>query len=195
MRINGIRYGIEHEIQLRTAVILGSILLATIGANSTTALARQVTISGPQAPEFARGAWVSGKPTTLTALKGKVVLVTFWTTGCINCRRTLPYWSDWTKRYARRNDFAVVTIHTPETPGERNPAVVRQFAQQHHLTFPILIDNDQKNWDAFGIRYWPTTLLIDKQGQIRGRWEGELNYEKSGIFHDVEAEIEVLREE
>jgi len=182
----------------RATFVLSGILLGTLAAGgvaSRPAFAVPTEPSLTQAPEFIHGLWINSKPTTLAALKGKVVLVTFWTTGCINCRRTLPYWSDWAKRFTPHHDFAVITIHTPETPAERNPAVVRRFAQQHHLTFPILVDSNEKNWDAFGIRYWPTTILIDKKGQIRGGWEGELNFNNSGLYHEVETQIEELRQE
>jgi len=150
------------------------------------------TVTAPKAPAFIGGAgdWLNtgGKARTVG---GHVTLVTFWTTGCINCKRVLPYWSGWYKKYA--GDVDVLAVHTPETPRERSPRVVARFAKERGLTFPILMDSDAKNWNAFGIASWPTTILIDKQGRIRNRWEGELNWQNAGTFREVEREIEALR--
>lgn len=160
------------------------------------AQAQEVAVTTPAAaPALVGGTWASGKPASLAALKGKVVLVAFWTRGCINCKRVLPYWNDWAVRTVRSNDSAVVSVHTPETPGERSVQAVKRFAQEKNLRFPILIDNDAKNWDAFGIQAWPTTILLDKQGRARAKWEGELNWDNSGDHKRVEQAIEKLRKE
>jgi len=132
----------------------------------------------------------SGKP-----FAGHIYVLTFWTTHCINCERTLPIWNAWAKKYTAAGDVALISVHTPETRWERDPATVARTARQRGLVFPILIDNDEKNWDAYSVQSWPTTLLIDKQGRIRNRWEGELNFENSNLYRQVEAQIEILRRE
>ena len=83
-------------------------------------------------------------------------------------------------------------VHTPEVESERDPKSVTAFAKQKGLVFPILIDNDQKNWNTWNIRSWPTTILIDKQGRMRAFWEGELDWQGSKAYKDVERSIEML---
>lgn len=138
--------------------------------------------------------WVNGAPQDLTKLKGKVVVVAVWTFECINCKRTLKFWNDWAKKYANK-DVVIVSIHTPELESERDPKAVEAFAKKNGLTFPILIDNDQKNWKAWSCRYWPSTGIVDKKGRIRAAWEGELDWKSSGEYKKVEQMIERLRKE
>ena len=146
------------------------------------------------APALAEGVWINSKPTTIAAQRGKVVVLTFWTHGCINCKRTLPFWNDWAKRYTGK-DVTVLSVHTPELAFERSESNVRRFVKERGITFPVLTDNENTSWDAFGISSWPTTVLIDKQGRIRARWEGELDWNGSGDYKKVEAQIEQLRKE
>jgi thiol-disulfide isomerase/thioredoxin len=138
--------------------------------------------------------WVNGKPLKLSELKGKVIVACYWTFGCINCKRTLPYWNRWAKKYAN-SDVVFVTIHTPELESERVVEDVKKFIEKEKLLFPVLIDNDKANWKKWRNQWWPATYLIDKKGQVRGRWDGELNYNNSGAFRDVEQGIELLRRE
>ena len=142
-----------------------------------------------------RGDWVNSAPTTLQAQRGKVVLLGFWTRECINCKHVTPYWNEWFERFGRAGDFTVLSVHTPELPEERTLAGVRAAVREKGLRFPVVTDNSRQDWTRFGIEAWPTTLLIDKHGRIRDRWEGELNYENSGLFQRVQAEIEALRHE
>jgi len=86
-------------------------------------------------------------------------------------------------------------VHTPELAYEHEAANVAGAIKDKGITFPVVQDNDYKTWNAFGVRAWPTTLLIDKRGRIRDRWEGELNWQNSGEYHDVEKRIEALRQE
>lgn len=138
--------------------------------------------------------WVNGQPQDLTKLKGKVVVVAVWTFECINCKRTLKFWNEWAKKYAGK-DVVIVSIHTPELESERDPKAVEAFAKKNGLTFPILIDNDLKNWKAWSCRFWPSTGIVDKKGRIRAAWEGELDWKSSGEYKKVEQLIERLRKE
>lgn len=151
---------------------------------------------GRKAPELQgpSGNWLNSKPTTIAANKGKVIVLTFWTFGCINCKRTLPFWNTWARRYAE-TDVTVLSVHTPELEFERKPENVRAFLKEKGIVFPVLTDNDYRSWRAFGVQAWPTTILIDKQGRIRGRWEGELDWNNSGEYTRVEQAIEALRKE
>lgn len=148
------------------------------------------------APSAGRQTWVSGVPTTLAAQKNKVVVLAFWTHQCSNCQATLPYWNDWAGRLVKPGSGVIVlSVHTPELAAERSPEAVRQFVVAHGLRFPVALDNNHKTWKAFNVHAWPTTILIDKQGRIRGRWVGELNWQNSGEFRRVERAIEALRKE
>ncbi len=127
---------------------------------------------GP-APEFAGLApWYNSPPLTLAALRGKVVLVDFWTYSCINCIRTLPHMRDLWSRY-HDQPFVVVGVHAPEFVFEKNPANVADAIKRHGLDYPIAQDNDLATWKAFGNHYWPAKYLIDAQGIIRYKHFGE----------------------
>ena len=180
----------------RKSLLLTGALSLLFGAQ---AKAQQSTRSTkfPVAPELIGEAkdWVSGKPLKLADLKGKVVVVCFWTFGCINCKRTLPFWNDWAQKYAKGSDVVFVSIHTPELESEFNVESVKKFIEKEKLTFPVLIDNSKANWNAWKQQWWPATYLIDKTGHVRGLWNGELDYKGSGEYKNVEQGIQLLRRE
>ena len=131
-----------------------------------------------QAPEFlGSGPWVNSPPLDWRDLRGKVVAVHFWTFGCINCIHNYPAYHHWMNKFSGR-DFVMLGIHTPEVDREHDVVMLRQKAREHNLTFPILVDNDKQNWNAWGNSMWPTVYLIDKQGDIRYWWQGELNWQQ-----------------
>lgn len=127
------------------------------------------------APEFAPGTqWLQSKPLTLASLRGQVVVVHFWTFGCINCIHNYPAYKAWQRRYAGKG-VTLIGIHTPEFEGEADLKRVRAKALQNALKFPIAVDNNRQNWRNWNNRYWPSIYLIDKKGRVRYRWEGELD--------------------
>jgi len=128
------------------------------------------------APEIAGiGAWFNTRnPVALAGLKGKVVLVDFWTYSCINCVRTLPYVTAWHERY-KNDGFTVVGIHTPEFPFEREVENVQNAVVKHRITYPVGMDNDWATWKAFKNRYWPAHYLIDRDGRVVYTHFGEGN--------------------
>jgi thiol-disulfide isomerase/thioredoxin len=129
------------------------------------------------APEFAPGTeWLQSKPLTLASLRGQVVVVHFWTFGCINCIHNYPAYKAWQKEYGGKG-VTIIGIHTPEFEGEADVERVRAKAKQNGLTFPIAVDNKGLNWKNWNNRYWPSVYLIDKNGRVRYRWEGELDSE------------------
>jgi thiol-disulfide isomerase/thioredoxin len=129
----------------------------------------------PAAPEFARGTqWLQSKPLTLASLRGKVVVVHFWTFGCINCIHNYPAYKAWQEKYAGKG-VTIIGIHTPEFEHEADVKRILAKAKQNGLKFPIAVDNDGQNWKAWKNRYWPSIYLIDKKGRVRHRWEGELD--------------------
>jgi thiol-disulfide isomerase/thioredoxin len=113
-------------------------------------------------------------------LRGKVVLVDFWTYSCINCVHTLPYVQAYWTRY-QNAPFVLVGIHTPEFVFEKSPQNVAAAIQRHGLSYPIAQDNDYGTWNAYGNRYWPAKYLVDAEGIVRYTHFGEGDYEKTDI--------------
>ena len=132
-----------------------------------------------KAPEFAQIAGYintpSSAPLTLASLKGKVVLVDFWTYSCINCIRTLPHLNDWYQRYADKG-FVIVGVHSPEFEFEKNYDNVKAAVQKLGIKFPVILDSNHGTWNAYGNMYWPRDYLVDTQGYIRHDHIGEGDY-------------------
>lgn len=135
---------------------------------------------GP-APEL-RGIahWINSEPLTLESLRGKVVLVEFWTFGCINCQRTLPYVTTWYDTY-KDEGFVVIGVHTPEFAYEYETANVEQAVAEHGIGYPVAQDNEFKTWRAYDNHYWPAHYFIDAEGNIRYLHIGEGKYEESEL--------------
>jgi thiol-disulfide isomerase/thioredoxin len=132
----------------------------------------------PAAPEFAGVTeWINSKPLKLADQKGKVVIVHFWTNGCINCIHNYPHYRTWQEKYRDNKNLVIVGIHTPEFDAEKNVAGIKEKAAKNGLRFAIAVDNDRTTWKAWGNQYWPCVYLVDKGGKVRQRWEGELGTE------------------
>jgi len=116
-----------------------------------------------------------GKPLSLSALRGKVVLVDFWTYSCINCQRTLPHVEAWYKDYAK-DGFVVVGVHTPEFAFEHVVSNVRAQAAALGVRYPVAIDDNYATWNAYDNEYWPADYLIDAHGDVRHVHFGEGDY-------------------
>lgn len=165
--------------------------MLTVAATATTVIADDAKpIAAPELTGVTE--WVNSKPLAIKDLKGKVVVVHFWTHGCINCVNNYPQYKAWTKAYEKATDFAMIGIHTPEFDGEKKIDRIKAKAKDNGLTFPIAVDNDGKNWKAWGNQYWPCVYLVDKAGIVRYRWAGEL---REAGMKTVTAEIEKLRAE
>jgi peroxiredoxin len=127
------------------------------------------------APEFPKDAeWAQGKPVQLADLRGQVVVLHFWTNGCINCIHNYPVYRKWQEKYEKK-DVTIIGVHTPEFEWEAPAERVRKKAKENGLKFPIVLDPGSKIWSAWNNRYWPCIYLIDKKGTVRYRWEGELH--------------------
>jgi len=134
-----------------------------------------------RAPEFEDlGPWHNADPFTLESLKGKVVLVDFWTYSCINCIRTLPYMQGYWDKF-KDTPFVLLGVHTPEFVFEKSESNVAEAIQRHSLTYPIAQDNNYKTWSAFANRYWPAKYLIDADGYIRYTHFGEGDYQETDL--------------
>lgn len=119
--------------------------------------------------------WVNSNPFTLDQLRGKVVLIDFWTYSCINCIRTFPYLKDWYANYKDKG-LVIVGVHTPEFEFEKNPANVKDAAERFGLLYPIAIDSNFKTWLNFNNHYWPAHYLVDQTGIVRSFHFGEGAY-------------------
>jgi cytochrome c biogenesis protein CcdA/thiol-disulfide isomerase/thioredoxin len=162
-----------------------------VAAEPRRANAGELPVIGP-APEFTGNReWFntpSGRPLTLRGLRGRVVLVDFWTYTCINCIRTLPYLKAWDERYRDRG-LTIVGVHTPEFPFERDAGNVRDAIEQNGLGYPVAQDNLYATWNAYANQYWPAKYLIDAHGDVRYSHFGE------GAYDDTEHAIRELIEE
>jgi thiol-disulfide isomerase/thioredoxin len=133
---------------------------------------------GSQAPEFAGvQQWLNSDPLTMAGLRGKVVLIDFWTYSCINCLRTLPYLAKWYDTYKDKG-FVIVGIHTPEFAFERVVRNVQTATQRFGVKYPVVQDNDYAMWKAYANQYWPADFLVDQQGKIVAEHFGEGDYDK-----------------
>jgi cytochrome c biogenesis protein CcdA/thiol-disulfide isomerase/thioredoxin len=130
------------------------------------------------APEF-RGVtgWLNSEPLTLVSLRGKVVLVDFWTYSCINCLRTLPYLRSWDRAY-RDEGLVIVGVHTPEFAFERDRGNVESAVEKLDVRYPVALDNEYGTWNAWSNRYWPASYFIDRRGHVRFAHFGEGAYEE-----------------
>src|SRR5882672_4054057 len=141
--------------------------------------------TSPVAPELASGTWINSEALTLKGLRGRVVLIDFWTFGCYNCRNTLPSIKSWDTRYRDRG-LTIVGVHTPETDSEYDIDNVRKEVPALGIKYPVVTDNDYKTWKAYGVEAWPTIVVLDKQGRIRWLHVGE------GRYEDTESVIKTL---
>lgn len=133
---------------------------------------------GP-APEFRGiGRWLNTEPLSLDDLRGKVVVIDFWTYSCINCLRTLPHVTRWYETY-RDADLVVVGVHSPEFAFERVPGNVSRAVEDLGIEYPVALDNEFETWRAWGNAYWPAKYFVDRRGRIRYAHVGEGDYEGS----------------
>jgi thiol-disulfide isomerase/thioredoxin len=122
--------------------------------------------------------WLNTRPLTTSDLRGKVVLIDFWTYTCVNWLRTLPYVRAWAEKY-HEHGLVVIGVHTPEFPFEKDVDNVRRAVRDLGIEYPVAIDSDYTIWQAFDNHYWPALYFIDTQGRIRDSHFGEGEYERS----------------
>jgi len=153
--------------------------LAKIRGGGTALAAAQGTSGLPDygvAPSLhADGAWINSPPLTLSQLRGKVVLIDFWTYSCINCLRTLPHLKAWYAAYHPKG-LVIIGVHTPEFAFEHVTSNVRAAVKRLGITYPVMQDNDYKTWDNYDNAYWPAEYLIDRNGHVRHTHFGEGEY-------------------
>ncbi len=135
-------------------------------------------IEGPAPSLDGAVTWLNSEPLTSAGLRGKVVLVDFWTYSCINCIRTIPYVRAWAEKY-KDQGLVVIGVHAPEFAFEKNVDNVKKAIADFKIGYPVAIDNDYRIWRAFENNYWPAHYLIDAKGQIRYQHFGEGNYRQT----------------
>jgi cytochrome c biogenesis protein CcdA/thiol-disulfide isomerase/thioredoxin len=144
---------------------------STTGSNKV-----QYNVTPYAAPEFSNiSAWLNSDPLSIESLKGKVVLVDFWTYSCINCQRTQPYLNDWYEKYSD-DGLVIIGTHAPEFAFEKVTKNVQKAIEEANIKYPVSLDNDFTTWNAYKNRYWPAKYLIDKDGLVRYTHFGEGEY-------------------
>ncbi len=167
-----------------TMTLLGTLALGA-GSRASAAAQSRNALTGERpsvrpAPEWRNTRWLnteSGSALSLRSLKGRVVLLNFWTFTCWNCTNTVPSLVDFDRKY-RDQGLTIIGMHRPEFPpyaGEHDPGNVARALARYHINYPNALDNDHATWDLYDIMYWPSFVLIDKRGNIR--------YEGAGEFH------------
>lgn len=138
----------------------------------------QPSVEGRMPPLSGATEWLNSPPLTADSLRGKVVLIDFWTYTCINWLRTLPYLRAWASKY-KDQGLVVVGVHTPEFEFEKNPDYVRKSLRDMDVRYPVAVDSHWTIWRAFRNEYWPALYIVDAQGRIRHHQFGEGGYEQS----------------
>lgn len=175
----GLDTGLLTRVSLASTAGVEQTLLDKVHPKSATVAAAGTLPVEGRIPSLAGAVqWLNSPPLTAEGLRGKVVLVDFWTYSCINCLRSLPYIEAWAQKY-RSQGLVVIGVHAPEFAFERNIDNVRQAVKDLKLDYPIAIDNNYAIWRAFNNQYWPAHYFIDAKGQIRYHHFGEGEYDQS----------------
>lgn len=149
------------------------------GAASSNGTKREIArTEANAAPELATGTWINSEPLTIKSLKGRVVVVDFWTFGCYNCRNTLPFVKSWHDRYTSKG-LTVVGVHSPELDEEKITENVRREVASLGIRYPVVTDNEYVTWKAYKVNAWPTVFILDKTGKIRWAHVGEGAYDEA----------------
>lgn len=180
----------KKEMKKKTGVLILAVILVVIAivyielkkpVVEKTSSSLDISESNyPKAPELVgiKEYINSDENFTLESLRGKVVIVDFWTYSCINCLRTLPYLTAWDEKY-RREGLVIIGVHTPEFSFEKKYDNVKAAVELYGIEFPVVLDNDYATWTAYQNRYWPHKYIIDKEGNIRYDHIGEGGYEET----------------
>lgn len=171
----------------RDLIVAGS--LAALGAASSPARPGRAAAPDEPAPDFVGlENWINSQPLTIASLRGRVVLVDFWTHGCSNCVNTLPYMTSWHSELGPRG-LTIVGVHTPEFPFERELGGVKRAVERHGIDYAVAQDNAYQTWRAYETRYWPTSVIVDRHGRIVKYHEGDRGLDQLG--EDIAAQLEL----
>jgi thiol-disulfide isomerase/thioredoxin len=163
----------------RALVALAICLVVAVESKTARGASEPSFYDYGQAPEITGiEQWLNSDPLSLSGLRGKVVLVDFWTYSCINCLRTLPHVARWHDKFRDRG-LVVIGVHTPEFGFEKLTRNVQAAIGRHGITYPVAQDNRYATWKAFDNEYWPATYLIDRNGHVVLKHVGEGGYEET----------------
>lgn len=178
-----------NNAELNTAASGDNFVPATIVENGTITRVQIDKSQFKLAPELAKiSGYINTDPVTLGDLRGKVVLVDFWTYSCINCIRTIPYLNAWHEKYAD-DGLVILGVHTPEFEFEKDYNNVKAAVEKFEIQYPVAQDNDKGTWKAYENRYWPRKYIVDNEGYIRYDHIGE------GAYSETEKVIQSLLSE
>jgi thiol-disulfide isomerase/thioredoxin len=149
-------------------------LARLVGKEFDVAGIRQIACRAPELQDVSQ--WINSPPVRVESLKGQVVALHFWAFGCINCVRNLPHYQSWHEAYGD-NGLTVLGLHTPETEQERVAENLERAVKERKIAYPVAFDANAANWKAWANDWWPSVYLIDKQGNVRYWWYGELNWQ------------------
>ena len=177
--VTGFDLRLQAAVAAQPSDVAGVEMAAATGAPGASAFPNVPLEDLGQAPELAGiTGWINSDPLTMASLRGKVVLVHFWTFACINCIHVQPYVKAWYQEYADQG-LVVLGVHTPELSFERDLANVRQAVADDGVTFPVAFDPAFTTWNAYKNRYWPAFYFVDRHGTIRHMAAGEGGYDTS----------------
>lgn len=163
--------------RMLTVFALGVGLAAAWPGLSGIARAGDQAPAAGTAPEFTGiDHWFNSQPLSMKELRGKVVLVEFWTNECINCLHVLPHTKELYDKYSK-DGLVVVGVHTPEYDEERDPASVKAAIRRFGIDWPVAVDNENATWNAWNNQFWPALYLVDPQGHVVYQHFGEGNYD------------------
>jgi thiol-disulfide isomerase/thioredoxin len=164
-------------------------------ANNAASATPESEEKAPSAPEFAIGDWINSEPLTVKSLRGRVVLVDFWTFGCYNCRNTLPALKSLDARY-REKGLTIVGVHSPEFDEEKKLENLQREVAELQIRYPVVTDTDYATWRAYDVAAWPTIFVLDKSGRIRWTHVGEGAYDKTEqVIQKLLAESDSLKDQ
>ncbi len=160
-------------------IILAALSTMIFNKNLATKIsAANLSDYGPAPNMQGISSWINSPPLSVPELKGKIVIVDFWTYSCINCIRSIPHIEGWYKAYGN-NGLVIIGVHTPEFQFEHNLTNVEAAIKRFNITYPVALDNNYATWDAYGNEYWPADYIIDQNGTIRYATFGEGNYNQT----------------
>ncbi len=194
LAISSLSYSVDPSLNLENVKISSASSPTIMQVSAATSLTKMKTETNDKyyesqfkldksqfirAPEISQATgFVNTDTVTLADLKGKVVLVHFWTYTCINCINTVPYLNEWYQKYTGE-EFEILGIHTPEFEFEKNLNNVKDAVQKFEIKYPVIQDNNYDIWNSFGNKYWPRDYLIDNEGYIRYNHIGEGGYDQT----------------
>ena len=149
------------------------------------------------APKLVGTTWLNTKDRPVESIKefkGHVTILHFWTFECINCKHNLPSIAAWAKKYPV-DQVQVIGVHTPELKEERNQKNLQEAITRLGIEYPVIVDNNGENWNRYKVEVWPTVFIIDKKGQVRAYWVGELGWKGATGFQDLSKIVQTLIKE